>query len=316
MKFKALSHYDNDIDTRFGDCVLLYDEGSLVVYDCGHAMHAQEVETFLGKHSAINTVNIVVSHNDSDHTDGICELLQWLKDSGQYTVQVFTHQYLKYVDKILDTVDDGRRNRESMKKSLLEKFDNIKEIIETAKNCGFDCEDAVPNTVVGACTIVGPTVDEFVEVAAKAIDSRESDTIGEGDAQETVMNAASVQIRCTLSDEKIILLCGDATPDYLHELDTYDYIQLPHHGQLDDGKAILEKLGAKSYKKAYFISDNTGSGATSGGSEKLIAYMKGERYTAAHNTQNGVIDLPTASTSTIETSAKERECLGDLDYIM
>lgn len=57
----------------------------------------------------------MVSHNDSDHTGGVCELLNWLKDSGKYTVRVFTHQYLKYVDKILDTVDDGRRDRESLK---------------------------------------------------------------------------------------------------------------------------------------------------------------------------------------------------------
>lgn len=134
--------------------------------------------------------------------------------------------------------------------------------------------NAVPDTAVGTCTIVGPTEDEFIEVAAKAIDSRESDNIGEGDAQETVMNAASVQLKCTLSDENTILLCGDASPDYLHELDSYVYIQLPHHGQLDDGKAVFAKLGAKSYRKTYFISDNSGSAATSGGSADLTAYMK------------------------------------------
>lgn len=102
MKLKALSHYDNDMDTRFGDCILLYGETSLVVYDCGHSRHAQEVESFLEKHRAIKTVDVVVSHNDSDHTDGVCELLNWLKDSGKYTVRVITHQYLKYVDEILD----------------------------------------------------------------------------------------------------------------------------------------------------------------------------------------------------------------------
>ena len=95
MKLKALSHYDNDMDTRFGDCILLYDETSLVVYDCGHSRHAQEVEAFLEKHSVIKAVDVVVSHNDSDHTGGVCELLNWLKDSGKYTVRVFTHQYLK-----------------------------------------------------------------------------------------------------------------------------------------------------------------------------------------------------------------------------
>lgn len=83
MKLKALSHYDNDMDTRFGDCILLYGETSLVVYDCGHSRHAQEVEAFLEKHRAIKTVDVVVSHNDSDHTDGVCELLNWLKDSGK-----------------------------------------------------------------------------------------------------------------------------------------------------------------------------------------------------------------------------------------
>lgn len=317
MKIKALSHYDNDMDTRFGDCVLLYNETSLVVYDCGHSRHAQEVETFLEKHSAIRAVDIVVSHNDSDHTDGICELLNWLKDNGKYTVRVFTHQYLKYIDKILDTVDDGRRNRESMKKSLLEKFDNIKKIIETANNFGFDCEDAVPDTAVGACTIVGSTVDEFIEVAAKAIDSRESDNIGEGDAQETVMNAASIQIKCTLSDEKTVLLCGDATPDYLHELETFYYIQLPHHGQLGDATAIFDKLGGDAYEKQYIVSDNSGSGKTSGGSDNLVAYMKKEKYNAAHNTKNGVVELPTLSASvTLKGSEKGRVCLCDLDCFM
>ena len=315
MKLKALSHYDNDMDTRFGDCILLYDEASLVVYDCGHSRHAQEVEAFLEKHSAIKSVDVVVSHNDSDHTGGVCELLNRLNGSGKYTVRVFTHQYLKYVDKILDTVDDGRRNRGSLKKSLLEKFDHIKEIIETADACGFECVNAVPDTAVGECTIVGPTEEEFIEVAAKAIDSRESDNIGEGDAQETVMNAASVQLKCTLSDKNTILLCGDASPDYLHELDSYVYIQLPHHGQLDDGKAVFAKLGAKSYRKTYFISDNSGSAATSGGSADLTAYMKKEQYTAAYNTQSGIVDLPSSSASAVKDSTKGSVCLVDLDYL-
>ena len=316
MKIKALSHYDNDMDTRFGDCILLYDETSLVVYDCGHLRHAQEVGTFLEKHTTIKTVDVVISHNDSDHTDGVCKLLNWLKDSEKYTIRVFTHQYLKYVDKILDAVDDGRRNRESLKKSLLEKFDHIKEIIETAEECGFDCENAIPDTAVGECMIVGPTVDEFIEVAAKAIDSRESDNIGEGDAQETVMNAASVQLKCTLSDGYTILLCGDASPDYLHNMDDYMYIQLPHHGQLDDATAIFNKLGGDAYEKQYIVSDNSGSGKTSGGSDNLVAYMKKEKYNTAHNTKIGVVKLPLLSESvTLKSAGKERVCLGDLDCV-
>lgn len=78
MKLKALSCYDGDKDTRFGDCLLIYDNSSLIVYDCGHTRHAAYVESFLRNKPTIISIYIVVSHNDSDHTNGVCELLEWL----------------------------------------------------------------------------------------------------------------------------------------------------------------------------------------------------------------------------------------------
>lgn len=314
MKLKALSHYGNDTDTRFGDCILLYNITSLIVYDCGHSEHAGTVESFLQSNSAITTVYIVVSHNDSDHTDGVCGLLNWLYARSKYTVQVFTHQYLKHVDTILNKIDDGRRSRESLKKSLLAEFDNIKEIIETAQAFDFTATEALSGTAVGNCTIVGPTVDEFTDVAAKAVDSRENDNIGEGHAEETVMNAASVQLKCTLDNSRSILLCGDASPDYLHDLPNYDYIQLPHHGQKNDAIAIFNALGGNSYSKDYLISDNTGSAKKSGGSDDLVMYMKDEKYSAAYNTKTSVIVLPIYSATT-HSNLQGRSYLGDLDSI-
>lgn len=71
MKLKALSHYNGDMDTRFGDCILLYDNTSLVVYDCGHDQHAEEIKRFLKNNALISQVHIVISHNDSDHTDDL-----------------------------------------------------------------------------------------------------------------------------------------------------------------------------------------------------------------------------------------------------
>ena len=105
------------------------------------------------------------------------------------------------------------------------------------------------------------------------------------------MNAASIQLKCTLENGDRVLLCGDATPIYLNDLDSYDIIQLPHHGQLDDAQAIFDDL-QDPYTKTFFISDNTGSGKTSGGSDKLKGFMKEENYTEALNTQNGVVTLP------------------------
>ena len=313
MKLKALSHYDNDIDTRYGDCILLFNDSCAVVYDCGHVKHAECVETFLENSTCISTVYIVVSHNDSDHTNGVCTLLDWLYEQEKYTVKVYSHQYLKHVDTILDKVDDGRRNRESLKRALLAEFDNIKAIIETAEGYNFSCIEALKGTLVCNCTIAGPTEDEFTDVAAQAVDNRESNKIGEGLAAETVMNAASVQLSCIFSNGETLLLCGDASPDYLNSLENYDYIQLPHHGQENDAKAIFNKLGGNAYSKSYLISDNTGSAEKSGGSDDIMEYMKKEKYNLPYNTKNGTVYLP--KDSEVVSHSQRRNYLGELDSI-
>lgn len=312
MNLTALSHYDNDLTTRFGDCILLHDNNSLTVYDCGHKKHCDAIKEFLESNSTIMQVHVVVSHNDYDHTSGVCELLTWLHKNKKYYVDVYTHQYLKYADTILDKVDDGRRNRESLKKALLAEFDNIKTIIETAQTYGFDTHEALKGTFVGSCTIAGPTVDEFTDVAAKAVDNRESDNIGEGHEEETVMNAASVQLKCKLSNGEVILLSGDASPMYMHNLNSYDIIQLPHHGQLDSAKAIFEKLLGISYIKKYLISDNTGSKTTSGGSDKLVQYMIEENYSPAMNTKKAQVQIPQKANISITTKPQGVK-LGEVD---
>ena len=315
MKLKALSQYDGDKDTRFGDCILIYNNSSLIVYDCGHIKHAEYVESFLLTNSTITSIHIVVSHNDSDHADGVCALLEWLALRSKFTVKVYTHQSVRHVDVIIDKVDDGRRNRESLKRVLLAEFDNIKKIIEKAQELNCPAVEALKGTDVEGCTIVGPTVDEFTDVAAKAVDNRENDRIGEGHAEETVMNAASVQMKCALDNGDNVLLCGDASPDYLKNLADYDIIQLPHHGQEDDAKAIFEKLGGNAFSKAYLISDNTGSAKNSGGSDNTVKYMKNERYTPAYNTKDQIVDLPAHTETTYSSSARGRVSLGDLGCI-
>ncbi|MBQ3513633.1 MAG: MBL fold metallo-hydrolase [Lachnospiraceae bacterium] len=307
MKLKALSHYDNDKDTRYGDCILLYDDTSLIVYDCGHSRHAQEVEKFLEGNSLISQVHIVVSHNDSDHTNGVIELLEYLYNE-QYMVTVYSSLYLKSARKVLDVLDDERRTLPATKKHILEKFDNIKGIVEKAQEYGFTVKDSAVNTKVVTGTIAGPTEDEFVEVVAQAIED-DSVTKIEG---ETVMNAASVQLKCELDGAQTILLCGDASPSYLHNLDNYEIIQLPHHGKLDDAQRIFEEL-KDSYSKTYLVSDNTGSGATSGGSDKLVEYMQEEYYTPALNTRNGVVDIPKKGFANISVSKPQGVKLGEMD---
>ena len=308
MKLKALSHYDGDMNTRFGDCILLYDSTSLIVYDCGHTKHAEAVEAFLQSNSLISQVHIVVSHNDRDHTDGVITLLEYLY-SKKYTVTLYSSLYLKSARKVLTLLDDERRTLPATKQHILETFDKIKAIVEKAQEYEFIVKDAAICTTVSSCSIVGPTEDEFIAVVAQAI---EDDTVTQIEG-ETVMNAASVQLKCKLDNAQTILLCGDASPSYLHNLDSYDVIQLPHHGQLKDAQEMFKKL-KDPYSKAYFISDNTGSGATSGGSDKLVQYMKDECYSPALNTNDGVIYIPQSGFRGIPISKPQGVKLGEMDY--
>ncbi|OLR59735.1 hypothetical protein BHF70_09000 [Anaerostipes sp. 494a] len=295
MRLKALSHYNGDTDTRFGDCIMISNSTQLIVYDCGHKKHVEAVGDFLRNNTSVKEVHIVVSHNDSDHTDGIIPLIDYLASEG-YETTVYTSLYLKHASKVEKLLDDGRRSKKSICDHILEIFNNIAEIVEKAQEYGFSVKNASKGVTLATAQIVGPLEDEFVEVVATAIEEDGTGTIN----GETVMNAASVQLKFCLDNQNIVLLCGDAAPQYLKNLDSYDIIQFPHHGQYQDGVAILDCLGDASYSKKYLISDNTGSGKTSGGSAELVDYMKEENYEAAFNTLNGVVSLPVklASSST------------------
>lgn len=305
MKMKALSHYNNDRTTKYGDCILGYKGTQLLVYDCGHQKHAEYVERFLQEHLEIKDVSIVISHNDSDHTDGIMPLMEYL-NGEEYSVTLYTSLYLKHVNEIQKMLDDGRRTKNATCEHILVLFDHIKEIVEKAQEYGFIVEDALLDTELELGVIAGPSEANFIEVVTKAIESDGSGTSG----GETVMNAASVQLKCTLENDEVLLLCGDASPEYIENLGEYDIIQLPHHGQLADAEKIFEKL-EDPYIKEYLISDNTGTGEKSGGSDDLVKEMKKNSFSPAYNTRNGIVDLPIhVSNSTTRRPGVNLGCCG------
>ena len=119
-------------------------------------------------------------------------------------------------------------------------------------------------------------------------------------------------MKCKVDDGKSVLLCGDATPAFLHNLNVYGVIQLPHHGKLNNAQEIFEKL-TDSYSKTYLISDNTGSGLTSGGSDKLVEYMKDELYDPALNTKNGVVNYPKNGGINVSVKKTQGVKLGGVD---
>lgn len=117
--------------------------------------------------------------------------------------------------------------------------------------------------------LIGPSFDYMLQAAAKGLDSREGNTID----NETITNAASVQIQLT-SNDGTFLLTGDCTPAAIPEdidLKKFDYIQLPHHGKSVLAEEIFERVGSK-YDMVYLVSDNMGS--SNGGSDDLVHKAK------------------------------------------
>lgn len=245
-------NYENADTTNYGDCILINTGNELVIYDCGHEVHADAVIKYMNENN-FSQVKFILSHNDSDHFDGLRKLLA----EGKISV-IRTTLLLKYVDEILERIDDKRRKREPAKEQLLELYSNIAELSGEPLEDIYECTDALCSEV----SIVGPDFDYMLDAVAKRLDGRESDHID----GETIVNATSIQVKVKIGSQNL-LLCGDCSfasiEDKLHD---FDAIQLPHHGKVKQAEQIFEKK-SDSIDTVYIVSDNTGN--SNGGSDDL-----------------------------------------------
>ena len=88
-----------DSSKNNGDCILVDNGIELVVYDCGCEEHAIRVQQYM-KDNGYKKIKVVLSHNDSDHFDGI----PYLIDQGLVT-DVYTLLLLKYKDELLERIN-------------------------------------------------------------------------------------------------------------------------------------------------------------------------------------------------------------------
>lgn len=271
MKIYVLSSQECEDENRNnGDCFVIDNNKELVIYDCGCEDYANWVISYMKEHN-YSKVKVVLSHNDDDHFKGIPILVEKGKTSEITTVLL-----LKYVDKLLDIIDDGRKNRESLKRQILDTYDNI------AQLSGNNLKDAFEHTEISdGIKISGPDKDYILDAAAKGSDSTEGDTID----SSTITNATSIHLEITL-DNKKILLTGDSSFESVttENLEDFKIIQLPHHGNADIGEKIFNET-KKDLDKQYIISDNTGN--SNGGSDKLNT--KG--YRVMNTKEKGLLTL-------------------------
>ncbi len=235
-----------------GDCILVDNGTELVIYDCGCEEHGKRVEQYM-KDNNYKTAKIVLSHNDSDHFDGI----PYLIDQGLIS-DVYTLLLLKYKDELLDLINDKRRTRESITKSIEEIYDNIYSL-----SGKVILKDIFTDTLVATnVLILGPDKEYALNAVAKNIDTRQSDNID----KETIVNAVSTQLTVHFGWGRDLLLTGDSSFTAIKEnITTHSIIQLPHHGKLDQAESIFD---AKDNNTIYYVSDNTGN--SNGGSNDLM----------------------------------------------
>lgn len=289
MKVIVLSSQEcDDKNANNGDCFIIDNGKELVIYDCGCEEYAQYIIKYM-KENGYQKVKVILSHNDSDHFNGVTTLVE-----NNKTSEITTVLLLKYLDDLLDLIDDGRKNRESLKKQITEIYNNIYEL------SGNNLQDAFEHIeIADGISISGPGKDYILNAAAKGLDTREGDTID----GETITNATSIHLKVRIGN-KYLLLSGDSSFESIdnEELVDFDIIQLPHHGKKDIAEKVFEELENKP-EIVYVISDNTGN--SNGGSDQLDT--KG--YKVLNTKDKGMLSLDENS-SNINRSSKGT--LGDI----
>lgn len=265
-----------------GDCILIDTNSELVIYDCGCEEHANRVIDYMDKHH-YSKAKLVLSHNDSDHFDGIPHLIEAGKISDVYTLLL-----LKYKDDLLEKINDKRITRDSLTRRISEIFANIyslsgKVVLKNIFSDTFICN---------GISIIGPDKEYALDAVAKRIDNRQGDTID----KETIVNAVSTQVKVIVGT-KNLLLCGDSTYEAIkNKLSDFSLIQLPHHGKKEQADRIFEQKGSVGI--TYYVSDNTGN--SNGGSDYLPVQgynikntLKGDQECSSNSV--GLINAPVHS---------------------
>jgi len=275
-------NYEDSETKNYGDCILINTGSQLIIYDCGHERHADEVIKYMSS-NGFSKAKLILSHNDSDHFDGILKLLEEDKLSV-----IRTTLLLKYKDDILDRIDDKRKTRDSVSDQILEDYDNI------AKLSGEPLEDIYehPEDLCDEVKIIGPDFEYMLDTVAKRLDGRE----GNQQDGETAVNATSIQVEVKIGVHKL-LLCGDCSFAAIEDcVRDFDCIQLPHHGKPKQADAIFEKKDDQ-FNSYYIVSDNTGN--SNGGSDNLVT--TGHRVKNTKNASTITINHNFFSSSNIRT---------------
>ena len=137
--------YKESKEHDFGDCFISDNGNDVVVFDCGSNEHAEKVIEYLeNNYGPDKKAIIVLSHNDSDHFNGIPKLIEENKVEKVYTILL-----LKFYEELLEEIDDDRKTKDSIKRQILERYSNIASLLNTC--FGFDIRSL---TISNSCFVI------------------------------------------------------------------------------------------------------------------------------------------------------------------
>ena len=193
MDLHVFGAKDYDDPSRdYGDCILLIDTNTAIVFDCGSEEHAKKVEKYLDN-NGIDKVTVFLSHNDDDHFKGIPYLIDQKRVDKLFTVLL-----LKYKNELLEKIDDKRRNLHSIGDAITELYDNIYSLSGLVKlRDVYEHVDEFPTQI----KFIGPDFDYMIDAAAKGLDNGEGNTID----GTTVTNASSLQLQIDFDAQRYSL---------------------------------------------------------------------------------------------------------------
>lgn len=298
VKVLGVTDYESK-DSNHGDCFAIYNQATkkMIVYDCGSEQHAEAIIKLMND-KGIKKTDIILSHNDGDHFDGIPKLIEEDKVD-----RIFTTLLLKYVDDILEMLDDDRRTRKATKERILELYDNIAQLSGTALKDIYEDSLELPIGI----NFIGPEKDTMIEAVSKAV--KKDDTSIQID-NETIVNSTSLQISVEVKDGTKLLLLGDTSvKNVLCDLKEYKYIHLPHHGKLASAEDIFEIITNDPHDSftdhTFIVSDNTGN--SNGGSDALMSSSARKGKTIKNTKISGALEL---KKPVYQTNEKAREHYG------
>lgn len=268
--------YD-DKSKNYGDCLIIINNlYEAVVFDCGSDEHAQNAIQVI-KNNNVRKVVCVLSHNDSDHYEGMKYLL-----SNMNIEKVYSLTALRYVDDLYE-VCKHKYSRDAIKEKILYVYDNIKELSGYIEDIYDDDHNCKVNIIDGV-DVVAPDYSYALTVIEKAINNNEPDSI-DGDS---VMNAASVCVEAISGNNKLLLTGDSSFENIKNHLHGVNIIQCPHHGREQQAKELFDYYDNHNEEPKYIISDNTGNG---NGGVDLRLFQKRDRVCTREKCENIEIDI-------------------------